>query len=115
MCSGISAGQSYIFERISAVHFFAEYANDFPRFRHYMSGSTGIPFLVQAIKSVEYRFFGLRDTVWYVCETLADLSKMDWCIPTFACLDVCPTFVKLLMYVIGKVLHSSSNVFVCSV
>ena len=115
MCSGISAGQPYIFEKIAVVHFFAGYANDFPRFRHYISGSTGIPVLVQAIESVEDKPFGLRDTVWYVCETLADLSTLDWCIPTFACLGVCPTFVKLLMYVIGKVLHNSSNVFVCSV
>ena len=61
----------------------------------------GIPFLVQAMKSIEDGPFGsneCKDIVQHVCKTLADLSILDWCIPIFACLDICPTLVKLLMY-----------------
>jgi hypothetical protein len=101
----ISAGQQHIFEQRAVVHFFAEYANDCLKFRDYISGSTGIPFLVQAIKAVEDEPFGSnesQDVVWYICGILADLSNLDWCIPMLVCLDVCPTLVKLLMYVCTK-------------
>jgi hypothetical protein len=89
------------------VHFFAEYANDCPRFHDYICGSTGIPLLVQAIKAVENKPFDSdksQDVVWYVCGTLADLSTLDWCIPMLVGLDVFPTVVKLLMYVCTKLL-----------
>jgi hypothetical protein len=37
-----SRGHDDAFEHFSAVNFFAEFANDVPRFRHYITGSAGM-------------------------------------------------------------------------
>jgi hypothetical protein len=84
------------------VQFFSEYANDVPQFRDYMSESTGIPFLISAMKTVAAGVMDSTESdlaLWHVSETLAQLSDFDWCIPTLARLDLCSALVELLWYV----------------
>jgi len=89
-------------EQTSAVQFFVEYANDMPRFRRYLSGKTGVPFLIRHLAAIAA---GAIDTpyshmaVWHVCEALSYASAIRWCILILVQLDdVCHTLVKLLRY-----------------
>jgi hypothetical protein len=91
-----------ISEQTAAVQFFAEYANDMPRFRHHLSGSAGIPFLIQHLAAIAAGAIGApysHTAVWSTCEALSYSSEFRWCILILAQMeDVCHTFVKLLRY-----------------
>jgi hypothetical protein len=95
-CIWINSGGQGAFEHFSAVNFFAEFANDVPRFRHYISGSAGIPFIITSIKLIEDRVIDALGTVWDLCEKLAELSCFYWCIPILLQHNICPTLVTLL-------------------
>jgi hypothetical protein len=97
-CIWINSGGQGAFEHFSAVNFFAEFANDVPRFRHYISGSAGIPFLIKYIKAVDdSRVIDVPNyVVWDLCEKLAELSAFRWCVPILLQQDICPTLVNLL-------------------
>jgi len=91
-------------EQTSAVQFFVEYANDMPRFRHYLSGKTGVPFLIRHLAAIAA---GAIDApyshmaVWSTCEALSHSSVSRCYILVLAQIeDVCHTFVKLLRYVL---------------
>ena len=91
-----------ISEQTAAVLFFAEYANDMSRFRHYLSGNTGIPFLIQHLAAIAAGAIGApysHMAVWSTCEALSHSSVFRCYILVLVQIeDVCHTFVKLLGY-----------------
>jgi hypothetical protein len=103
---------SDISEQTAAVQFFAEYANDMPRFRHYLSGSTGMPFLIQHLAAIATGAIGVpysHTAVWSICEVLSHSSVFRWCILVLAQIeDVCHTFVNLLRYALPDRASESS-------
>ena len=94
-CIRINSRGHGALEHFAAVTIFAEFANDVPRFRHYITGSAGIPFLIKGIKLVEDKVIDASDAVWDLCEKLAELSAFRWCVPILLQQDICPTLVKL--------------------
>jgi hypothetical protein len=74
------------------VHFFASYANNVPRFCNYMSGCTGIPFLIWVIKLVKAGTMSGNShiAVWDLCETLVHLSTFHlWQVHSYSRQKVC--------------------------
>lgn len=76
-------------DHCQAIQFFTAYANDVPTFRSYLSEPTGIPLLVQNIKTQD----GLRE----ICTVLSVISSFDWCISVLIPLNICDVVVQTLV------------------
>jgi len=89
--------ENFVFEHTAAVQFFSYYADDVHAFRAYICGNAGIPSLIEAIKVAESGVSRTHtDILWYMCETLSQLSAFHWCVAVLAHLDACPVLVELL-------------------
>jgi hypothetical protein len=104
-----------ITEHTWAMRFFTEYSNDVHEYRMHLLSPTGIPVMVQNIKSQHADIENTDRTkqdIQDLCLVFARVATFDWYLPILVQCDICPTIVSLLMYVALSIYLQSSLILV---